>query len=237
MSNPYFSFKQFTIFHDKCAMKVGIDGVLLGAWTSVENTNTILDVGTGSGLIALMVAQRSSAQIDAIDIDSHAILQAKGNVKNSSWSNRIALHEVSLQQFSEICTTKFDLIVSNPPYFINSLKAPDETRTTARHTDMLSHENLMMSAKQLLNETGRICLILPVNEGLQCIDFANKINLYCCKKVVVYPKPNAHPKRLLLEFNLIPGSTIESELTIESNERHHYSPEFTLLAKDYYLKL
>ncbi len=237
MPNPYFSFKQFTVFHDKCAMKVGIDGVLLGAWTSVENANTILDIGTGSGLIALMLAQRSIALIDAIDIDTNAILQAKENCSNSPWANRIALHENSLQQFSETCATKYDLIVSNPPYFVNSLKAPEEARTTARHTDTLSHESLLTTAKQLLKETGRICLILPVNEGLQCVDFANNINLYCRKKVVVYPKPNANPKRLLLEFSLTPSSAIESKLTIESNERHHYSPEFTLLAKDYYLKL
>ncbi len=237
MPNPYFSFKQFTVFHGKCAMKVGIDGVLLGAWSSVEQASTILDVGTGSGLIALMLAQRSNAQIDAIDIDTNAIIQAKENCANSLWDGRILLYENSLQQFLETCTTKYDLIVSNPPYFVNSLKAPDETRATARHTDTLSHESLLSTAKQLLKETGRICLILPVNEGLQCVDFANNINLYCRKKVVVYPKPNANPKRLLLEFSLIPCSTIESELTIESNERHHYSPEFTLLAKDYYLKL
>ncbi|HEY5508921.1 MAG TPA: methyltransferase [Paludibacter sp.] len=237
MSNPYFSFKQFTVFHHLCAMKVGIDGVLLGAWASVENANSILDIGSGSGLITLMLAQRSEAEIIAIDIDADAVLQTVDNVSKSPWQNRIRTKEISLQLFVFETSDRFDLIVSNPPYFVNSTKTSTLSRTTARHTGSLSHEALIENAKLLLKPTGRICLILPVNEGLQCVDFAENIGLFCTKQVTVFPKPGAVAKRLLLEFSLQPSPKIESELTIESNERHQYSPEFSALAKDFYLKL
>ena len=237
MSNSYFSFKQFTIFQDKCAMKVGIDGVLLGVWTPIEEAKTILDVGTGTGLIALMLAQRSQAEITGIDIEPNAVQQATENVRNSPWSNQITIQENSLQDFSTSSNQRFDLIVSNPPYFVDSLKAPSKDRNAARHTDTLTHEELIVSAKKLLTETGRICIILPVNEGLQCMEFAGELGLYCTRSVQVFPKPAINSKRLLLEFSLIPSAITESELVIESEIRHHYSPEFTELAKDFYLKL
>ena len=237
MANPYFSFKQFTVFHDRCAMKVGIDGVLLGCWAPIENAHTILDIGTGTGLIALMLAQRSNASIEAIDIEENAVLQAVDNIENSPWPERINVQKVALQEFAASTNKRFDLIVSNPPYFINSTKTHCENRTNARHTDSLTHEELMENAKLLLTPAGRICLILPVNEGLECIDFAQTIGLFCTRHVWVFPKPNVVAKRVLLEFTLQANPTIVSELTIESDVRHQYSPRFSLLAKDFYMKL
>ena len=219
-------------------MKVGIDGVLLGVWADVDNTKRILDIGTGTGLIALMLAQRSDSNVVAIDIDRDAVLQAKENIKNSPWLERVEVHESSLQEFVTSSTCFFDLIVSNPPYFVNSLKTPSESRTAARHTDLLTHEELIENAIRLLTPVGRICVILPVNEGLQCVSFAQSKGLYSTKQVAVLPKPGAIAKRLLLEFSLIPTQQMEtSELVIEAEERHHYSPEFIELAKDFYLKL
>lgn len=237
MSNPYFSFKQFTVFQDRCAMKVGIDGVLLGVWACVMNINRILDIGTGTGLIALILAQRSNSHIDAIDIDKDAVLQASENVNKSPWGNRINVQKMSLQNFAVSTTQRYDLIISNPPYFVNSLKSPSEDRTNARHTDSLSHEELIKNAMILLAPLGKICIILPVIEALQCKYFALDKGLYCTREVFVIPKPNAPPKRILMEFSLKPHQKEVSELVIESNERHHYSDEFTLLAKDFYLKL
>jgi len=237
MSNSYFNFKQFTVYQDRCAMKVGIDGVLLGAWCNVVDTDHILDIGTGTGLIALMIAQRSNSLIDAIEIDSTAVLQASENVKHSPWANRIKVEEVSLQDFAATTSQRYDLIVSNPPYFINSLKAPSEDRNVARHTDSLTHEELISNAIHLLKPEGRICIILPVNEALLCRDFALCNGLFCTREVKVIPKPTTNPKRTLLEFRLQPIQQEVSELVIESNERHHYSEEFSLLAKDFYLKL
>ena len=218
-------------------MKVGIDGVLLGAWTPVGDAHKVLDVGCGTGLIAMMLAQRSKAEIRCIDIDENAVLQAIENIKNSPWSNRIAVLQNSLQDFANNSDERFDLIVSNPPYFVNSLKTPDESRTTARHTDSLTHEELIVNALKLLNPSGRICLILPVAEALQCIQFAESNGLCCSKQVTVFPKPGVQAKRFLLEFSRTQQEKSLTELTIESEIRHQYSPEFTELAKDFYLKL
>ena len=237
MANPYFSFKQFTVFHHQCAMKVGVDGVLLGAWAAVENCKRILDIGTGTGLIALMLAQRCDALIDAIDIAPDAIFQATENINLSPWENRIALHEIAVQDFSSKMKDGYDLIVSNPPYFINSTKSPLENRSTARHTDTLTHEELLQHASKMLNPKGRICLILPLTEGQACMNDAIKLGLYTTKVVTVFPKPNVPAKRLLLEFSLIKSEIQTTELVIEGAERHHYSEEFSLLAKDFYLKL
>ena len=124
MSNPYFRFKQFTVFHDKCAMKVGADGVTLGAWADITNAKKMLDIGCGSGLIALMVAQRSNAEITAIDIDNQSVIQSTINVENSPWKERIIIRQISLQDFAECTSEKFDVIISNPPFFRNSLKNP-----------------------------------------------------------------------------------------------------------------
>ncbi len=237
MANPYFRFKQFTVFHHRCAMKVGTDGVLLGAWTKPENTENILDIGTGSGLIALMLAQKCNATIQAIDIEPNAIQQAKENFENSFWSDRMSAKEISLQNFSLISDTKFDLIVSNPPFFVNSLPTPDKNRSCARHANEMTHTDLLLCAKSLLSKTGRICLILPVNEGLLNVDFAESIQMYCSKLVYVSPKPGIEPKRLLIEYSLNPIKREISNLEIETSLRHQYSPEFTALVKDYYLNL
>ena len=136
MRNPFFSFKQFTVRHDRCAMKVGTDGVLLGAWADVRHSRSILDVGTGTGLIALMLAQRCpQAQIVGIDIDEAAVGQALENMSASPWAERLS---AQCQDVRSLCQEGcYDTIVSNPPYFVDSLKCPDEQRTTARHTDTL----------------------------------------------------------------------------------------------------
>lgn len=218
-------------------MKVGIDGVLLGAWTDTANANSILDIGTGTGLIALMLAQRSEALITAIDIDSAAIEQATQNIAQSPWSERITAIETSIQHFVEVQKSGFDLIVSNPPYFVESLKAGTAQRTIARHTDTLTHEELMDSAQKLLTKTGRMCIILPVKEGLQCIDYAKSTGFYCSKVLSIYPTPTTSVKRLLIEFKLVDCQQQNTSMTIESETRHQYSREFTELAKPYYLKL
>jgi tRNA1Val (adenine37-N6)-methyltransferase len=237
MSNSYFKFKQFTVNQEYCAMKVGIDGVLIGAWAPLENAKNILDIGTGTGLIALMLAQRSEALITAIDIDSAAFKQATENVNQSAWKSRIDVQHIGLQQFSANSVANYDLIVSNPPYFIDSLKAGTVNRTRARHTDSLTHQELIQHGKTLLNKTGRMCIILPVNEGFKCIEMAKSEGLFCSKLVSVYPKPTAIAKRLLIEFSKTVCTQEDSELTVESEQRHHYSPDFTELAKDFYLKL
>lgn len=218
-------------------MKVGIDGVLLGAWASVENTKRVLDIGTGSGLIALMIAQRSlSAIIDAIDIDEGAYNQSKFNFNDSPWKERLNSHHIDLHGFHEQNKSTYDLIVSNPPFFNDSLKAPDQNRSVARHTESLTHSLLLSEAVKMLNKTGRICLILPVNEALQCVKMAEAQQLNCHQKCFVKSLPDKSPHRILLEFGFESKNTIESYLTIEL-ERHVYTPQFSELLRNFYLKL
>ena len=218
-------------------MKVGIDGVLLGVWSCIENTTHILDIGTGTGLIALMLAQRTTSFVDSIDINPNAFEQASENIRISPWANRVKVQEISLQDFAVKANQHYDLIVSNPPYFVNSLKAPAEDRTTARHTDSLTHEELISNSISLLKPLGRICIILPVKEAGLCKNYALSKGLFCRKEVRVIPKPNSEAKRILMEFGLQDCQNDVSELVIESDIRHHYSDEFSLLAKDFYLRL
>jgi len=237
MPNPYFQFKKFTIYHDRCAMKVGTDGVLLGAWVNVTGMEKVLDVGTGTGLVALMMAQRNSnLSIDAIDIDTEAIGQAKENVKNSPFQDQIKCYSQSLQDFSVNCNQKYDLIVSNPPYFVQSLKSPENTRTLARHTDSLPIGEFIKISSGMLSVQGRIALVYPHNETGKILSFAEENGLYVSEQVNVFPKPDSLPKRILIELVKEQVPMEESSLTIEK-DRHIYSDEFVELVKNYYLKL
>ncbi len=235
MANPYFRFKQFVIYQDRCAMKVGTDGVLLGAWTACEQAKTILDIGAGTGLISLMLAQRSSAQIDAVEIDEEAVLQAQENVQASPWVDRVKVFTSSVQDFVKESARKYDLIVSNPPYFHNSQKSPKHARTKARHTDELPFGDLLESAKQLLEVDGRLEVVLPVEEGEIFITKAIELGFFCAKRINVIPKPNANPKRLLLSFALQEVVCEEGSLMIETETRHQYSDEFKAMTKEFYL--
>jgi len=218
-------------------MKVGTDGVLLGAWADIEKAKSILDIGTGSGLIALMLAQRSKTIITAIDIDKNAVIQAKINTENSHWTDRIQILETDLLAFSNTTNSKFDLIVSNPPFFKNSLETPEFARTIARHATTDFHNQIIISSLKLLTENGRLCLILPISEGNECIRFAQSNGLNCSKKITVYPKSNSDAKRLLIELSKQETTCFESEITIESPIRHCYTNEFITLVQDFYLKL
>lgn len=237
MPNPYFQFKQFTVYHDRCAMKVGTDGVLLGAWANASGAGTALDIGTGTGLIALMIAQRNTnALIDAIDIDLDAVAQAKDNINNSPFSSRIACFNTSLQDFQEQTDRKYDLIVSNPPFFIQSLKSPVWSRTLARHTDSLTMKDLIRGASLLLSERGRLSIIYPYEYKDELQLLAQQSGLFTSYIVNVYPTDDSSPKRVLMEFSKVVSDFSESNLVIEK-KRHVYSDEYAALTKDFYLKL
>jgi tRNA1Val (adenine37-N6)-methyltransferase len=237
MANNYFKFKQFTIHQEKCAMKVGTDGVLLGAWANCENANQVLDIGTGTGLIALMIAQRSQASIDAIEIDENACLQAHENFQKSPWSSRITLVHQSFQDYAEETNKKYDLIVSNPPYFQNSLYAPNEQRTKARHNRELELSDILEGASKLLTNDGTLSIILPYIEGVMFIANAAEKGLYCVRQTNVLPTPKASVKRLLLEFQKHKKTFVDQDLVIELDNRHEYSDNYKNLTKDYYLFL
>ena len=234
MANPYFRFKQFTVYHDKCAMKVGTDGVLLGVWADVRNCKTILDVGSGSGLIALMAAQRSNATIDAVEIDKDAYLQSLENISKSGFGERIKIYLVPFSDYSAQTEQKYDLIISNPPYFSRSLPPSDHKRKLARHDTELTLNELISGCSRLLKETGKAAFILPVSAEPDLIEFAEKYNLHILRKTKVKPTPTSNPKRILIELGKEKSEIEENELVIEL-ERHVYSEKYKLLTRDFYL--
>jgi tRNA1Val (adenine37-N6)-methyltransferase len=234
LANDYFDFKQFTIKQENCAMKVGTDGVLLGAWTNPEDTVNILDVGTGTGLIAIMLAQKSKAQVDAIEIDGNAYNQALVNVGHCPWNQRIRIIHTSFQDFCKHKDKRYDLIVTNPPFFSNSLKAAHEGRNLARHNEMLPPGELLSGVDQLLMPSGRFCLILPKVDSQTFIIEAAMYNLYCMRKTNIKPLCSKKIYRVLMELAHQRYHMIEDDLVIQ-NELGDYSEEYKLLTRDFYL--
>jgi len=235
--NNYFQFKQFRIVQERSAMKVGMDGVLIGAWTDPSGTDRILDIGAGTGLIALMMAQKNNgAQIDAIEVDQEAFNEAVLNCQQSSWNNRIKLELCSFQEFLERTNLKYNLIVSNPPFFSNGVKAPLENRAQARHSDSLPLNVLISGAAGLLQEKGRIALVLPI-ESLQEIESLVQSNgLFLSRLCRVKPNPVKPEFRILIELTNRQNSLQEETLMIEFEKHHDYTPEYKELTKDFYLK-
>lgn len=236
MSNTYFQFKQFTVWHDKCAMKVGTDGVLLGAWASVRNAHKILDVGTGTGLVALMLAQRSlpDADIVALEIDKAAAGQAGENVARSPWKERIEVVQADFRNYQS--SDKFDVIVSNPPYFVDSLECPDQQRNAARHNDSLTYEELLEGVAGLLAEDGAFTIVIPTDVADRVKMIATAKNLYTVRQLNVITKPGGIPKRTLITFTFSNQECVVEELLTEL-ARHQYSEEYIALTREYYLNM
>jgi len=234
--NHFFRFKQFTIDQEHCAMKVSTDGVILGAWTEPGDASTILDIGTGTGLIAIMLAQKSKSSIDAVEIEPHACSQAIENAENCPWKERITVTHSSFQEYSKHSNHKYDLIVTNPPFFSNSLKTPHNGRNLARHNDILPPEALLAGVDRLLSPNGRFCLILPCIESSLFMVDAALYNLYCTRKTYVKPTPKKSISRVLMELARERHKIQETDLIIQG-EDGQYTENFALLTKEYYLFL
>lgn len=233
-----FQFKQFKIEQDRCAMKVGTDGVLLGAWTPLTNNPyNILDIGTGTGVIALMLAQRSNAeQIDAIEIDDEAYEQATENFENSPWNDRLYCYHAGLDEFVDEVEEEFDLIVSNPPFYTENYKSDNEQRDAARFEDSLPFDELVEAADFFLSDHGIFSLIVPFKEEDKIISLCKERSLFPLKITRVKGTPTTEIKRSLLAFSRIEQTPLIDKLVIET-ARHHYTPEYIELTKDFYLKL
>ncbi|MEG1562964.1 MAG: methyltransferase [Bacteroides sp.] len=234
MANSYFQFKQFTVWQGQCAMKVGTDGVLLGAWTPVETARRILDVGTGTGLVALMLAQRSRAAVVALEIDPDAALQASENAARSPWKERIKVLQTDFRHYHS--EQLFDVIVSNPPYFIASLPCPDGQRTAARHNGGLTYSELLQGVSALLTPEGFFTLIIPADVAERVIETARGSLLYPLRQLSVLTKPGGPPKRTLITFSFRKQECQSEELLTEI-ARHQYSEAYKALTKEYYLKM
>jgi tRNA1Val (adenine37-N6)-methyltransferase len=233
--NAIFHFKQFTIDHAGATMKVGTDAVLLGAWANVGESKRLLDIGTGSGVIALMLAQRTidNATIDAIEIEPRDAEQARTNVSNSPWPHKVKVHVVSAQEFASI--ERYDCIVSNPPFFSNSFQPPDPGRGTARHTNQLPFSDLIDIVKKNLHEHGTFSVIVPYNEGNTLIAMATTSGLRLTRQCIFRGRPDKPPERLLLEFKKTFQTCEMTELTMYE-KGNEWSKEYVKLTRDFYLK-
>ena len=228
-----FRFKQFAVEQEDVAMKVGTDGVLLGAWADCEGAKRILDIGTGTGVIALQMAQRNpEAQIRAVEIDEAAAKRARANFDLSPWAERRTVEQTAVQEFEP--TEKFDLIVSNPPYFIDSLLPPDAKRSTARHTHDLTFEELDSAVARLLSESGKFALILPIAEFEKYLALTQ---LHLVRRCDVCPIEGGAVKRIMGEFAKQPTTEIKHEtIAIERGKRGDYTDDYRALTKEFYLK-
>lgn len=235
MANSYFSFKQFTIYQDKSAFKVGTDGVLLGASADVSGVRRILDIGSGTGLIALMLAQRSDAEIVAIEPDYESYVQICSNVSLCRWSSRIRVEHTNLQGYKP-GEEKYDLIVTNPPYFKSSMKCPDPRKSITRHNDSLSSVELLSGVARLLDTNGIFQLIMPYAEGAIFIAEAQQFGLFCSHILKIKPLPASEIRRLIMTFSRERITVSEKFLTIERGARHDFTEDYRNLTKDFYLK-
>lgn len=231
-ANTHFSFKKFTIHQDQTAMKVTTDACILGAYTSVKATKTILDIGTGTGLLSLMLSQRGIAKIDAIEIDESAYNQAVVNVNNSIYKDKVTIHNTSIQDF--ITINPYDLIISNPPFFQNHLKSETVSRNNSLHTDTLSFENLLSSVLRLLSFNGTFVVLLPMYENSIFEQLAIPQGLYPQKKLTIRHRKGSKILRIITTFGRLKKEIINEELIIK-NPDESYTPDFQELLKDYYL--
>jgi tRNA1Val (adenine37-N6)-methyltransferase len=231
-----FRFKQFALEDNRCAHKVGTDGTLLGAWVNISDDKHLLDIGTGSGLIALMLAQRSDANatVDALEFAHPDYLQACENVSQSPWPTKVKLHLIRLQDFET--DQRYDHIVSNPPFFNNSFKPPDVSRVAPRHTETLTYAELLTHSKRLLTNNGKLSVILPYSEGLHFIELAKTFSFYPKRQWGFRARKEKPIERWLLEFSQQPGKAGEGEILLyEQGEK--WSEDYKALTKDFYLKL
>lgn len=233
-----FHFKQFSIAQDHCSMKIGTDGVLLGAWADVHKVDSILDIGAGSGVIAIMLAQRSPhSQIHAVEIEAEAYHQASENMKNSPWPDRLTAFHTSIQEFSRNGNLTYDLIVSNPPFFTGGTFSSSQEKNSVRHTVKLPHGDLLNAVRKLLSEKGRFCTILPVMEGLRFKEMAATYGLYCSMLTQVLPAIGKPVERLLMKFEKNVNPFEKNELVIQKKAGGSWTDDYKTLTQDFYLKL
>ncbi len=231
-----FHFKQFSIRQDRCPMKVGTDGVLLGAWTETSGAETILDIGAGTGLISIMLAQKTmTATIDAVEIDEKAALQARENMNASPWATRLNIFPVSIQAFLQQGKGPYDLIVSNPPFYDRALLSDNPEKNRVRHTVTLNHRDLLEAVSTLLSSQGKFTLILPVAEGVRFREMASRYLLYCSRTTAVKTKSGKAPTRLLLQFERISIPLQAGELVIRQEGVNPWTQAYRDLTAPFYL--
>ena len=236
-----FTFKSFKIHQDdKSVMKVGTDGVLLGAWSDIQNTVSVLDIGTGTGLIAIMLAQRleavENAFVHGVEIDEQAFKQAQQNMALSPFAELVKCYHQSVQDFAHTATERYDLIISNPPFFTGGTFSHNQDKNNVRHTVKLSHNDLLNTTRQLLQKTGKFTVILPLIEGMRFIEVARSYGFYNTKRTDVRPRADKNIERLLLQFEFTERAIERNELVLlEGTSERDYSAAYKTLTRDFYI--
>ena len=242
MPNPYFQFKQFTIYHERCAMKVTTDACLFGSWCAEEikkdtgetERKNLLEIGAGSGLLSLMIAQKNNCRIEAIEIDADAAQQAKENIRSSPWKEQIILHHNDVLDFS--FSHSYDIIVTNPPFYENELRSGNTQKNTAHHDEGLKLSELALLIKQTLSPAGNFYLLLPYKREAEAEQILNNENLFIEKKILVSQSTSHAPFRLMIKGGHNKTHQEEIKLAITDDSKA-YTKEFITLLKDYYLYL
>lgn len=237
-----FQFKKFSVNQDQTAMKIGTDGVLLGAWTPIDHhPNSILDIGAGTGIIALMLAQRTAAerakQIDALEIDEKAYEQCVENFERSPWSDRLFCFHAGLDEFIDEPEDEYDLIVSNPPFYSEDYKTDNPQRDLARFQEAMPFEDLLEAADLLLSENGIFAIIIPYKEEQRFVELAREFGLFPSRITRVKGTPTTETKRTLLAFSRNQQEIFSADELVIETARHQYTPEYIALTKDFYLKM
>ena len=235
ISKP-FHFKQFSIFHHKSTMKVGTDAILLSVWCDISDANFILDVGTGSGIIALLLATRSKTNIHAVELDEDSVKEAEINFNNFPNKKPIVFHDDFIN-FAKNSNQKYDLIVSNPPFFSNDLLPNNNSRKASRHVDGLSHNNICEGVASLLSSNGNFCIVLPYDSSNNFIDTATKCNLHLHKQLIINPKPGTQPNRVNMEFRFSKSQIIITEDMLIRDENNNHSEQYKNYVSNYLTRI
>jgi tRNA1Val (adenine37-N6)-methyltransferase len=230
-----FHFRQFSLNHHRSTMKTGTDAVLLGSWCNVENVKTALDIGSGSGIISLFVAARSRARVTAVEIDAASVEESVGNFKSSPFAGRMQVVETNIGDF--FSEQKFNLIVSNPPFFTGDLHSPDKRRTSARHTETLSFYDLCLAANRLLSEDGRFCVVLPYSQKTVFEQTAEKNHLFVQRVLLIFPRRGMEPNRVNIEFGRSKTKEIKKGIFVVREENNKFTDQYREWLGRYYLSI
>lgn len=238
MTDRQFHFKHFSLFHHQSTMKVGTDAILLGAWIPVYQVKTALDIGTGCGILGLMLSQRGVPWLEAVELDELSAAEAKSNFHCSQWRDQLQVYCMDIRRFvDEFPDKQYDLIVSNPPFFVNSFKASQQRRNQARHTDSLSFAELASVAKKLLNPNGAFAVVLPIRESLEFVEIAKNTGLHLKARQLIIPVEGRPMNRINLLFSLKAVDEIQSESFTIRNAQSEFTEEYKMALKDFYLGL
>lgn len=231
-----FHFKQFSLHHHKSSMKVGTDAILLGVWANLESSKTVLDIGSGCGIISLLIACRSNAIVDAVEIDFASFEESKENFNNSDFSDRLSVVQTNFVDYVKRYKKVYDLIISNPPFFSNNnFKPKNSQRKDARHTDTLSFDQLCNGVSKMLKPKGKFCVVIPRNEREKILEVASLFKLHLQKQLSIHPKRNQSANRFNLQLGFeIPSEVQKENIYIRENDLT-FTHQFVSLLKNYYI--